>query len=282
MTVVANGGNAVSKAEEYYDSKDADEFYFYIWGGEHIHVGLYNYDSEPIKYASQRIVPKMASLVDTDVHKKILDLGSGYGGGARYLARNFGCRVTCLNLSQRQNERNEAFNREHRLDHLIEVVHGSFEDIPLEDESFDLVWSQDAIVHSAKRAQVVAEVGRVLKSGGAFIFTDLMQDEDLPEGVLQPVLDRIHLDSLGSLEFYWREGRKNDLDLIHWQNLSGHLTLHYERVRQETENRYQEVVSRCGKEYVDRMVKGLNHWVSAGRNGHLNWGIMQFQKNGVA
>ena len=52
---------AVDKAEEYYDSTPADEFYFKIWGGDHIHVGIYNHPKESIKDASPRIVQMMAS-----------------------------------------------------------------------------------------------------------------------------------------------------------------------------------------------------------------------------
>ena len=278
MSISTNSSNSVEKAEEYYNSTDADEFYFKIWGGEHIHVGIYNYNNEPIKVASQRIVPKMASQLDLNVFKKVLDLGSGYGGGPRYLAKNFGCHVTCLNLSEVQNERNEQFNLERGLDHLIDVVYGSFEEIPLEDNSFDVVWSQDAIVHSSNRDQVVAEAFRVLKPGGHFIFTDLMQDDSIPEGVLGPVLDRIHLESLGSFEFYWAEARKNGFDLVSIDNMSQHLTTHYDRVRQETQKQYEEIIDVCGKEYIDQMIKGLDHWVKAGNNGHLSWGILHFKK----
>jgi sarcosine/dimethylglycine N-methyltransferase len=279
MSTNTNASTAVEKAEEYYNSNDADEFYFKIWGGEHIHVGIYNYQNEPIKIASQRIVPRMAEQLNLDVFKKVLDLGSGYGGGARYLAKNFGCHVTCLNLSERQNERNQQFTNERGLDHLIDVVYGSFEEIPLEDNSFDVVWSQDAMVHSANRDQVVAEAHRVLKPGGHFIFTDLMQDDNIPDGVLGPVLERIHLDSLGSFEFYWNEARKNGFDLVSIDNMSQHLVTHYDRVRQETENQYDEIVDACGKEYIDRMIQGLNQWVKAGHKGHLSWGILHFKKS---
>ncbi len=278
MSVSTNSSNAIEKAEEYYNSTDADEFYFKIWGGEHIHVGIYNYNNEPIKVASQRIVPKMAAELNLDVFKKVLDLGSGYGGSARYLAKNFGCHVTCLNLSERQNERNEQFNIERGLDQLIDVVDGSFEEIPFPDNSFNVVWSQDAMVHSANRDQVVAEAYRVLKPGGHFIFTDLMQSEDVPKGVLGPVLDRIHLDSLGSFKFYWAEARKIGFELISIHNMSQHLVTHYDRVRQETEKQYEDITDLCGKEYIDRMLEGLNHWVKAGSQGYLNWGILHFTK----
>ena len=39
--------SAVSTAREYYNSEDADNFYFAIWGGEDIHIGLYDSGAEP-------------------------------------------------------------------------------------------------------------------------------------------------------------------------------------------------------------------------------------------
>jgi sarcosine/dimethylglycine N-methyltransferase len=32
--------SAISTTSEYYDSKDADTFYYEVWGGEDIHIGL--------------------------------------------------------------------------------------------------------------------------------------------------------------------------------------------------------------------------------------------------
>jgi sarcosine/dimethylglycine N-methyltransferase len=132
-------------------------------------------------------------------------MGSGYGGAARYLATEFGCRVTALNLSEVENARHRAKNRQAGMEQLIEVIDGSFEDVPAEDATFDLVWSQDAILHSGQRTTVLEEVERVLKKGGEFVFTDPMQADDCPKGMLQPILDRIHLESLGSPGFYRRE-----------------------------------------------------------------------------
>ena len=73
---------AVDKAQEYYNSTPADEFYFKIWGGEHIHVGIYDHPKEPIKDASPRIVHLMASKINLNANTRLLDLGSGYGGAA--------------------------------------------------------------------------------------------------------------------------------------------------------------------------------------------------------
>ena len=125
-----NQKTAVDKAQEYYNSDDADNFYFTIWGGEDIHIGLYNSEDEPIFDASRRTIERMASKISNlDKDSKVLDIGAGYGGAARYLAKKYGCQVVALNLSEVENERDRKMNEDQGLDHLITVVDGSFEEI---------------------------------------------------------------------------------------------------------------------------------------------------------
>jgi sarcosine/dimethylglycine N-methyltransferase len=147
---------AAHTAKDYYNSQDADNFYFTIWGGEDIHIGIYQSPEDSIFDASRRTVSRMASLLDSvNKDSRILDIGSGFGGAARYLASTHGCRVVALNLSEVENSRHREMNKEEGLDRLIEVVDGSFEDIPYPDGSFDAVWSQDAILHSGDRVRVL-------------------------------------------------------------------------------------------------------------------------------
>ncbi len=209
---------------------------------------------------------------------RIIDVGAGYGGAGRYLAKRFGCKVVCLNLSEVQNERDREMNREQGLDHLVDVWDGSFDNIEAEDQSFDKAWSEDAILHSDDRRKVLEEVYRVLKPGGDFVFTDPMQKDDVPEGVLQPVYDRIHLESLGSFAFYRKTAKDIGFEEIEIVDLSEQLPRHYGRVREELQSRYDELVKLASKEYVDRMLQGLQNWVDAGNAGYLSWGILHFRK----
>jgi sarcosine/dimethylglycine N-methyltransferase len=140
-----------------------------------------------------------------------------------------------------------------------------------------VVWSQDAILHSGRRTRVLEEVARVLKSGGEFVFTDPMQADDCPAGVLGPVLARIHLDSLGSMAFYREHLSKlgfSERDVV---NLTPQLGCHYGRVRQELSERYEAMCRLSTPAYVDRMIGGLGNWVAAEASGHLAWGILHFQ-----
>jgi len=277
-TPVGTAQDITAKAENYYDSCDADNFYLNIWGGEDIHIGLYETTTD-IAEASRQTVRALAQAAQPiTATTKILDVGAGYGGAARYLAKTFDCSVTCLNISRTQNAMNEKLTADQKLSDKITILHGSFEDIPASDNSYDLVWSQDAILHSGRRAQVLKEVFRVLKPGGRFIFTDPMQADDCPDGVLQAVYDRIHLESLGSFAFYQDTARHIGFEPIGSMPLTAHLRTHYHRVREDLETHYDHMVSVSSKEYLDHMIKGLAHWVDAADQGYLAWGWLLFRK----
>ena len=271
----------VNTARDYYNSADADNFYYHVWGGEDLHVGLYEDDEEPILNASRRIVAHMGDMMpDVKPGQKLLDLGSGFGGTGRYLHHELGLDVTGLNLSEVENERNRQFNRDLGLEDRITVFDGNFEDLPFEHDSFDIVFSQDSFLHSGNRERIIEEVARVLKSGGLFIFTDPMMADDCPEGVLQPILDRLHLDTLGSPAFYRDACKRNGFTEISFEDHSHQLPRHYGRVLEETRRREPELVEKnlVSQQYLDRMKTGLENWVNGGNNGYLTWGIFRFQK----
>lgn len=280
MAPVNKAQRVAQTAEAYYDSEEADEFYLRIWGGEDIHIGLYESADDTIANASRRTVAAMADAIVMPLDEKrvVLDIGSGFGGPARYLARRFGSRVVCLNISEVENERNRKINREQGVAHLISVCHGAFENIPAEDASIDLVWSQDAILHSADRERVIAEVSRVLRPRGELIFTDPMQVDDCPPKVLQAVYDRIHLDSLASLCFYRATTLRHGFAEVSVQPMPNQLRNHYGAVQAQLKARYEEMIDVASREYVDRMLIGLKNWLEAADRGYLDWGILHFQK----
>jgi len=276
----AHYSSTVKMAQEYYNSDDADNFYFHVWGGEDIHVGIYENPTEDIATASERTVATMSSQCqDTlNARSRVLDLGAGYGGAARRLTGEFGCHVTCLNLSEAQNIRNRSMSAEQDMADRIDVIDGNFEAVPASDQYFDLAWSQDSILHSGERERVLEEVDRVLKPGGAFIFTDPMQADNCPEDVLQPVLERIHLDSLGSFAYYRQQAQNLGWEEVTVTDLTPQLVTHYTRVRQELTKRGKTLPDKVSGKYIDRMIQGLGHWIDAGNNGYLSWGIMHFKK----
>jgi len=270
----------VETARNYYNSDDSDNFYATIWGGEDIHIGIYETENDSIFDASRRTVYKIAKMLTLNESSRVLDIGAGYGGTARYLAKTNGCHVDCLNLSEVHNQRNRKLTQEQGLANKIRVIEGNFEAIPLDDQQYDVVLSQDAIVHSSNRRKVLEEVRRVLKPNGEFIFTDLMQSDDCPTDVLTLVYERIHLDSMGSVGFYLKTTQELGLEKLNIIKMNEQLVNHYSNVLQEIEARYDNILKICSQEYIDHMKVGLNHWIEQGKKGYLSWGILHFRKHG--
>ena len=276
---MSSSDQATQVARDYYNSSDADRFYAQVWGGEDIHVGMYESPNEPIRSASHRTVEFLANrLENINGSSRVLDLGSGYGGAARYLAGRFGCSVTCLNLSEVENDRNRELTHQAGLTESIRVVDGSFDDLPFADQCFDFAWSQDAILHSGNPAQVFREVDRVLCSPGQFVMTDPMQSDDCPDGVLQPILDRLHLSDLGSPQKYQAFASSLGWKDCGYIDHTMQLVQHYSSVLRKTEELEASLIGNISSDYLARMKKGLAHWIAGGKSGHLAWGVFLFQK----
>jgi len=115
---------------------------------------------------------------------------------------------------------------------------------------------------------VLAEIDRVLKPGGELVFTDPLQANDCPEGVLAPVLERLQLLSLGSFAFYWEE--------VAVIELRDQLVTHYRRVAEELYARRSRLAGLVSDAYSEHMLKGLGNWIEAGDRGWLTWGVMHY------
>ena len=275
----ADAGDIRNVTESYYDSDDADTFYSTIWGGEDLHIGRYA-ETRDIRTASDRTIDSMIDrLPDLDAETRVLDLGAGYGGAMRRLVAKTGCSAVCLNISETQNEYNQNKIRKAKLTHRISVRHGVFEDVPEADDAFDVVWSQDAFLHSDQRAGVLSEAWRVLKPGGYLIFTDPMQADDADPAALKPVYDRLQLNSLGSPGFYRAAAEAAGFEVVEQEEATADLRTHYNRVREELLANYDKLRDAgCTAEYLDKMTLGLENWVKAADAGQLCWGIQLFRK----
>lgn len=110
--------------------------------------------------------------------KKVLEVSCGHGGGASYLTRTFRPRhYTGLDL----NRSGVAFcTQRHRIDGLDFVV-GDATQLPFADASFDAVINVEASHCYPSFAGFLAEVSRVLRPGGDFLYADFRFNSMIPE-----------------------------------------------------------------------------------------------------
>lgn len=278
--------DVISSTRKYYDDDVVDRFYHSIWGGETISIGTYNEPNDDIRTASMRTVEHLAQLAEPiTASTRVLDLGAGYGGSARYLARTYGCRVTCLNLSPLQNNRNRTLCKEQALDQIVDVIEASFENIPLPDHSFDVIWSQDALLHAGDRASVLAEIDRLLvKSKGIVVLTDIMQRSGvIDSNLFESYMQRLPVDQLATAEWYQLQMTERGFGHVRYLEMGQHLAIHYDRILREVQKHEEKFVTEDkdparAREYVDRSKSGLASAVRLANDRDLEWGILTFRR----
>jgi SAM-dependent methyltransferase len=122
---------------------------------------------EPNRYGIQ-LYHVTASQVDL-TGKRVLEVSCGAGGGASYIVRNLGpASYTGLDLNPASIEK---CRERHQLPGL-DFVQGNAEDLPFPDQSFDAVINVEASHQYPHFPRFLAEVARVLRSGGNFLYTD--------------------------------------------------------------------------------------------------------------
>jgi len=106
---------------------------------------------------------------------RVLDLGSGIGGPARYLAAMFDCRVTGVDLSPGFVETATYLTARSGLSDRVTFQTGDALHLSFDDASFDAVFLQHVVMNIENRAALYAEVRRVLAPGGRLAIYDLVR-----------------------------------------------------------------------------------------------------------
>jgi ubiquinone/menaquinone biosynthesis C-methylase UbiE len=116
---------------------------------------------------------ELAGMLAPSASDAVLDIGSGLGGPARYVATTFGCRVSGVDLTPEFVATATALTELVGLSERVDFRVGSALALPFADASFDCAWSQNVAMNIADRARYYAEMHRVLRPGGRVAIQDV-------------------------------------------------------------------------------------------------------------
>jgi SAM-dependent methyltransferase len=167
---------------------------------------------------------ELASAAGLGPSARVLDLGCGIGGPARYLASNFGCKVTGVDLSPGFIDAAAYLTARCGLSDRVAFQMGDALHLPFEDAAFDTVFLQHVAMNIEDRSGLYAEVRRMLAPGSRFATYDLgLRDgnvlyptpwaRDASTSFLLSEADtRRALEQAGFMAVLWRDDTQTALD----------------------------------------------------------------------
>jgi arsenite methyltransferase len=124
------------------------------------------------------------AVADLHEGETVLDLGSGAGADVLISARRVEPTGKAIGLDMTDEMLGLArANAEQAGVRNVEFVKGYIEDIPLPDDSIDVVISNCVINLATDKRKVLAEAARVLRPGGRFAVSDVIADPDMDEAI---------------------------------------------------------------------------------------------------
>jgi cyclopropane fatty-acyl-phospholipid synthase-like methyltransferase len=139
-------------------------------------------------YMTEEELRRFMRLLELRPGSRLLEIGCGGGGCSAHIASTFSAEVTGLDLSECAIRKARRLAREQGVEARTHFERtDASQPLPFAAESFDSVFSNDAMLHIARRASVLREWQRILKPGGRMLFTDA--------GVLTGIVSSEEVDS---------------------------------------------------------------------------------------
>lgn len=111
---------------------------------------------------------ELAALLDPQPGERLIDIGSGIGGPARWIAAKHGVHITGVDLTPEFCAAARTLNAAAGLADRVEILDGSALALPVPDGAFDRAYSHNVMMNIADKPQFCREAFRVLRPGGRF------------------------------------------------------------------------------------------------------------------
>ena len=163
-------------------------------------VDLKDFDQD--HYGGTEVLDELADAAGIGSEHHVLDVCSGMGGPARWLAYQRNCKVTGLDFTLSRVEAARRLTQRVQLDHLVDFVHGDAAAMTLPSSRYDILIAQESWLHIPDKVALISECVRVLKPGGAIAFTDIVARSELDRPTEERLAAEMHTANIASADSY--------------------------------------------------------------------------------
>lgn len=118
---------------------------------------------------------ELAARLQISAFDRILDVGCGLGGAARFIAQHYGCRVCGIDLTPGYVETGEVLSRWTGLADRVSLRQANALAMPFPPGTFTAAYMLHAGMNIGDKGGLCAEVARVLRAGSRFAIYDVMR-----------------------------------------------------------------------------------------------------------
>ncbi|MEK7257167.1 MAG: methyltransferase domain-containing protein [Bacteroidota bacterium] len=140
-----------------------------------LHYGIWNERTRSLAEAIKNTNSELANLGEIKPSDRVLDAGCGVGGSAIFLAKNYGCRVTGITLSERQVKTATNYAQQNGVAQLVDFQCMDYTHTDFPDQSFDIVWAIESMQTASDKGAFLKETARLLKPGGKLLVADVFK-----------------------------------------------------------------------------------------------------------
>jgi ubiquinone/menaquinone biosynthesis C-methylase UbiE len=143
---------------------------------QQVRIETYGVDFGQTSWVTTEESTQIPGLLELTGNSSVLEIGCGSGAYALHIAKTIGCSITGLDINALgiHNANQLALHRGLGSQARFEVCDVS-KPLPFGDEAFDTIFSNDVLCHIPGRPALLAEMYRVLKSGGGrMLFSDAL------------------------------------------------------------------------------------------------------------
>ena len=141
-------------------------------------------------------------MIGSGADQHWLEIGSGIGGPARYLAHQGGIQITALELQPDQNDLAAQLTRRCGIDAQVEHACGDFLEYDFDGQQYDAVVSWLALYHIPERTKLLSKCHALLKPGGRFYTEDLCSIGEIGQAQMVDLERDLYAITLPSMEAY--------------------------------------------------------------------------------
>lgn len=239
------------KKRLHYGRYGIDQLYARVWG-DSIQFGFYETPASDLEAAVIETKRRMLAVAEIAQHGHVLEVGSGWGATARYLARAAGLRVTATNIEEDHMMVGRMLSEMSGVGSLISHDYADFHDLPFPNDAFDAWWAQEATVHATDKPRMFSEAFRVLKSGGRIIFSDQTTNDVRcdPDDLLR-IKARHGSDDVYDADNFICALGDAGFEAIETYDWSDQMNLHFAKLVSRIERTYDQLVADIPQEIVD-------------------------------